>query len=136
VIVVDTNVLVKLEIPSQGSEDAQKLVALDPEWRLPQLWRVEFSNAMRNFHRVGKLSAQEAVSLLNAAIHRYGALEATVDDSAVLALAMERDLTTYDCQYLSLALHLGVLLVSEDKELVKKSRGAAVSMAQWLALKG
>jgi hypothetical protein len=31
--------------------------------------------------------------------------------------------------------HLGVPLVTEDKELVKKSHCAAVSMAQWLVLK-
>jgi predicted nucleic acid-binding protein len=134
-IVVDTNILVALEIETDGSENARKVAALDPDWRLPFLWRVEFSNVLRNLHRVGKIGPDEAGALFHVALERYRAAETLVDDETALALAIGSGLTSYDACYLGLARQLGIVLVTEDRELVKKSGGGAETMASWLSRK-
>jgi predicted nucleic acid-binding protein len=64
---------------------------------------------------------------------RYSEAETAADDEPVLSLAMERALTVYDACYLDLAQQLGTALLTEDKELIQKSRGVAGSMAAWLS---
>ena len=134
-IVVDVNILVALELETDVSKDARRIAGLDPDWRLPVLWRSEFSNALRNFHRAGKIGRDEALVLLRGALGRYAAAETRTDEELSLGLSMDRGLTFYDASYLDLAVQLGTVLVTEDKELIKKSRGDAMSMSSWLSSK-
>ena len=132
-IVVDANILVALELETDASADARKMAALDGDWRLPGLWRAEFSNVLRNLHRAGRIDRDEAIALLRGALERYVDAEAPVDSESALALAMDSGLTFYDASYLDLALRWGAVLITEDKELIQKSRGNALSLSAWLS---
>lgn len=134
-IVIDANILVALELSTDASENARRVAKSDSDWRLPSLWRVEFSNVLRNLHRVGKINSREAVVIFQGALERYVDAETQIDDASVLTLAMDKGLTSYDACYLSLAHQLGTVLVTEDRELIRRSHGAAQSMADWLSFR-
>jgi predicted nucleic acid-binding protein len=136
VIVVDLNILVALELSTDESENARAVAALDPDWRLPGLWRAEFSNVLRNFQRVKKIGGDEAVALLHRALERYADAETPTDEESTLRLAMDSGLTFYDACYLELARRLQTVLLTEDKELIRHGGGDALSMALWLSRNG
>ena len=45
-IVVDTNILVYLYLPTKYTPHAEKLLENDPVWIAPYLWRSEFRNVL------------------------------------------------------------------------------------------
>jgi predicted nucleic acid-binding protein len=117
VIVVDTNILAYRWLPGPHAEGAESLVARDPEWAAPLLWRSEFRNVLAGMVRSGRLALADA----EAAVHRAHRCllggEHTVSDRAVLALVAQSRCTAYDCEYVALAQALGTVLVTEDKAL-------------------
>ena len=50
-IVVDTNVLAYLYLPSDFTLAAEKLLLNDPQWVAPHLWRSEFRNILAGYMR-------------------------------------------------------------------------------------
>jgi predicted nucleic acid-binding protein len=72
--------------------------------------------------------------LLQAAIREHQGHEAPRAEmaerlAAALDLAVENDISACDAQYLALARNLGVVCVSEDRQLPRRFPGLAVSMA-------
>lgn len=51
-IVVDTNVLAYLYLPGEYTAAAEALLAHDPDWAAPVLWRSEFRNILAGYLRV------------------------------------------------------------------------------------
>ncbi len=135
-IVVDTNIIVALELSIDISENVHHLVERDSDWRIPGLWRHEFSNVLRKMYKLGEIGHAEALDVLGSALERYAPAETDMSDISALTLAMESGLTAYDAYYLALARQLGVVLVTEDAELIRKSSGRAMSTTQWLAAAG
>ena len=124
-IVVDTNVVAHLLIPNGGMGLAEKLYKEDPAWSAPPLWRSEFRNVLarrvRNetlaFH-VACLLQQRAERILSEGIE--------VDSAEVLALARDSRCTSYDCEFVALALQLDTTLVTADREVLRAFPGVAV----------
>ncbi len=113
-IVVDTNILAYLWLPSPRNTDAYALVRMDPEWVAPLLWRSEFRNVATAYLRAGTLSlADVEAATFNAA----GALtgERPVSDAAVFRLVSQSKCSAYDCEFVALAQALGTKLVTEDR---------------------
>jgi predicted nucleic acid-binding protein len=52
-----------------------------------------------------------------------------VDSGRVLDLVRDSDCTAYDCEYVALAMHLGVKLVTMDGKLLKAFPKHAFSLA-------
>ncbi|MFN7755461.1 MAG: type II toxin-antitoxin system VapC family toxin [Holosporales bacterium] len=48
-IVVDTNILVYLALPSTFTEHAERLLVREPVWAAPSLWRSEFRNVLARY---------------------------------------------------------------------------------------
>ncbi len=62
-IVVDTNVVAGLFLPSQWTAKAERLLSTDPEWAAPLLWRSEFRNILATYIRTGKLALETALTI-------------------------------------------------------------------------
>ena len=131
-IVADTNVLVALEVENECSDDARTLLRIDPEWRLPTLWRYEFANVMVTSVRTGRMGEDVAKAAMRHALGRFGPCEADVDWKAVLELALPLGLSAYDASFLAVARDLGVRLISQDKALVARSQSMAVGLKDYL----
>ncbi|MEZ4599023.1 MAG: type II toxin-antitoxin system VapC family toxin [Syntrophotaleaceae bacterium] len=62
-IVVDTNVLAYLYLPTDYTAKAEDLLQNDPEWMVPTLWRSEFRNVLALYLRKKLLTLNQAVAI-------------------------------------------------------------------------
>jgi predicted nucleic acid-binding protein len=123
VIVVDTNILAYRLLPGPVNEPVDRLLAFDPVWAAPLLWRSELRNVLAGLIRSGKTTAAQAESILRQARASLTAGEYQVSDGAVLALVARSRCSAYDCEFVALAWSLEVPLVTEDKALLSAFPG-------------
>ena len=116
-IVVDTNVIAYLYLPSEHTGRAEALLAREPEWVLPVLWRSEFRNLLAGYLRRGTLTLPEARAILAEAEALVEGCEYDVASDRVLALVHISTCSAYDCEFVALAQQLGVRLVTADAKL-------------------
>ena len=133
-IVVDTNVIAHLYLPTEHTALAEALLVKDPEWAAPLLWRSELRNVLAVYLRQGLLDFDNAYAIQTEAESLLAGYEYEVGSLEVLQLAAESDCSAYDCEFVATAQHLGVPLVSEDRQLQRRFRATAVSLRQ--AVKG
>jgi len=119
VIVVDTNVLAYLLLPYEFSPQADVLYKSDSDWAMPILWRSEFRNLLAGYLRRRTLTFDDAVKVQAEAEMLLAGSEHDVDSRRVLELVRDSDCTAYDCEFVALAMHLGVKLATMDKKLLK-----------------
>ncbi len=128
-IVVDTNVICYALIWGDRTDLALRVERLDPNWKVPPLWRHEFLNVLATSARAGVIGAEQAEAILRRALDLLIPAESAVDMVAALRLAVEHGISTYDAEYMSLALALQVRCVTEDGRLQTRFPETAVSMA-------
>jgi len=119
VIVVDTNVIAYLWVDGPMTASAVALARADDEWVAPPLWRSEMRNLLATLARAGRLTELQALrSAANAESQLRGA-EQVVETSDVLTLAVRSGCSAYDCEFVALAVSLGVPFVTCDRKLVR-----------------
>ena len=118
-IVVDTNVLAYLYLPGKHSAAAEALLLRDSEWAVPRLWRSEFRNVLATYMRGGLLSYDDAVRIHRTAESLMASGEYDVGAVEVLRLAKDSGCSAYDCEFIALAQHLDVKLVTAEARLCK-----------------
>ena len=131
-IVVDANVLVFTLLQGEKTEQALKLRAHDPIWRVPAVWRYEFSNVLATYVRAAGMPEADSLRWLDQAMRSFAPLELDLNPRQALEMANRYRLTAYDAQYIALAAVLGVPCVTEDGALRKKVPGLARSMSEIL----
>jgi len=119
VIVVDTNILAYLLLPYEFSLQADALYKSDPDWAVPIFWRSEFRNLLAGYLRRKTLAIDEVVKVQAEAETLLTGNEHEVDSRRVLELVRDSDCTAYDCEFVAVAMLLGVKLVTMDKKLLK-----------------
>jgi predicted nucleic acid-binding protein len=119
VIVVDSNILAYLHLGREHHSAAASLLRQERDWAAPLLWRSEFRNVLTGCLRRGELRLVEAVSTQAEAEDMMRESEFAVDSELVLQLAHESACTAYDCEYVALAMRLGVKLVTMDKQILR-----------------
>ncbi|MCB1631996.1 MAG: PIN domain-containing protein [Pseudomonadales bacterium] len=62
-IVVDSNIIAYLYLPSDLSAEAEQLLAKEPHWAAPALWRSELRNVLALYIRKELLSFEHAYSI-------------------------------------------------------------------------
>ena len=129
-IVVDANVLAYLHLPGPLTREAQALFARDADWAVPVLWRSEFRNMLLAYLRKGLLSLEEAGNIQQEAEEQLAGSEFQVQSRQVLALAEDSRCSAYDCEYVALAMHLDVPLVTMDKQLLKAFPQHAIDLSR------
>lgn len=127
-IVVDTNILAYLYLPTELSASAESLLASDSDWAAPVLWRSEFRNILAGYMRRGSLNFEAVLAIQSEAEALVAGAEHEVSSKAVLELVRESNCTAYDCEFVALAKALGVKLVTADKKLLRAFPAVAVGL--------
>ncbi|MBL8425374.1 MAG: type II toxin-antitoxin system VapC family toxin [Candidatus Accumulibacter phosphatis] len=128
-IVVDTNVLAYLYLPSAHTAAAEALFEKDPEWAAPVLWRSEFRNILAGYMRRKTLTFDQAWELQSEAESLLLGSEFDVDSHAVLELVRDSNCSAYDCEFVALAMKLNTKLVTMDKKLLQAFPECALQLA-------
>jgi predicted nucleic acid-binding protein len=132
VIVVDTNVIVALILPTiEHTEAAMRLLAADRDWAAPLLWRSELTNVLVTGVRNGWLDLSQASEALDTALELIGDNQFAVPADEVLKLAAGSGCTGYDCEFALLARDLQVRLVTLDRALLEAFPELAVSLEEY-----
>jgi len=134
-IVADVNLVAYLLISGEHTKEAESVLRKDAAWSFPYLWRSEFRNilAMHIQHR--DLSLSDAFLIWDSAASLARHHEYSVDPQAVLGLVARQPLTAYDAEYVALARHLDVPLVTFDRKLQAAAPDAAL-LPRMFFLKG
>lgn len=127
-IVVDTNVLAYLYLPTNYTAHAEALLQRDPEWAAPILWRSEFRNILAGYLRRRTLSFEAAGAIQAEAEGLLAGNEHLVDSLRVLELVRDSDCSAYDCEFVALAMRLGTKLITMDAKLLRAFPRHTVSL--------
>jgi predicted nucleic acid-binding protein len=127
-IVVDSNVLAYLYLPSAFTAHTERLLTTDPDWVVPLLWRSEFRNILTGYMRRKAITFEQTCSLQAAAENLLVGREHAVDSQRVFELVKASDCSAYDCEFVALAAQLGVKLVTMDTKVLKAFAGVAVKL--------
>lgn len=131
-IVVDTNVIAYLYLPNEHTQMAEQLLAHDPEWAAPLLWRSELRNVLALYVRQQLLDLDGAYAIQTEAESLVAEREYDVGSLDVLTLACSSGCSAYDCEFVALARHLKTRLVTVDQQLVRRFKSTAVSLKRSL----
>jgi len=127
--VVDSNVLTYLYLPSEFTGAAENLLESDPAWAAPILWRSEFRNILAGFLRRKAITFEQAISLQREAESLLDGAEYEVESSVVLELVRDSDCSSYDCEFIALAMKLDTKLVTMDKKLLRAFPRRAIPLS-------
>ena len=132
-IVVDSNILAYLYLPSELSEQAEQLLAKEPNWFAPVLWRSELRNVLALYIRKEMLTLEQAYAIQTEAEALLNGAEYEVPSLDVLRLVESSECSAYDCEFVALAKRLNAKLVTADKKILKEFPSVAMTLAQALA---
>ena len=136
-IVADTNLIVHLGIRSEWTPVAEHIFDKDPEWHAPVLWRSEFRSTLASHMRAGLMTYEHALSAMEEAEQfMLDRGNHWVDSTAVLSLVAESNCSAYDCEFVALARHLRVPLITSDSQLLRNFPNRAFAPDQFLASPG
>ena len=125
-IVVDTNVLVYFWVEGSQSAAVDAVLRKDPAWAAPALWRSEFRNALAMLVQRRLISLDVAHHFASQAEDRMAGREYGVITHEILALAGRSGCSAYDCEFVSVAQHLKVPLVTTDERVLRAFPAVAV----------
>jgi predicted nucleic acid-binding protein len=129
-IVVDTNVLAYLLLRGPRTEQAEVLRRHHRQWAAPLLWRSEFRNVLTGYLRRDLLPFAKAVALMQEAEAILSAHRDKVSTEHVLQLVSSSQCNAYDCEFVAVAQHLGVPLITEDRAILTAFPDLAQSLHQ------
>lgn len=127
-IVVDANVLAHLLLAGPGTSPAKTLLEQDPLWAAPVLWRSEFRNVLIGHMRRGLQSPEEVQETQRQAERIMSGHEYHVASGPVFNLVAASTCTAYDCEFVALALRLGVPLVTCNQQILRDFPEVAVDL--------
>ncbi|MGE0387512.1 MAG: type II toxin-antitoxin system VapC family toxin [Gammaproteobacteria bacterium] len=128
-IVVDSNIVAYLYLQGDHTEKAEALLESDPDWAAPLLWRSEFRNILAGYLRRKMLTLETALDLQLEAESLLAGGEHEVDSRLVLQLVHDSDCSAYDCEFVALAMTLGVKLMTMDTKLQKAFPKQAMALS-------
>ena len=131
-IVADTNLLAYLWIPSARKRRAAAVLDADPRWAAPLLWRSEFRNVLAASLRRGLITLEGCIGIMHRVEDWMSGREYAIDSDHVLRLVGTSRASSYDCEYVALAQHLDVPLVTSDRRLQRAFPEVAVSLGEFL----
>ena len=127
-IVVDTNVMLRLVLGGQDGADAARLLERDGEWAAPGILMSELRNVLLGFTRRGSLTRDQAKAMIDDASLVLGDRIAEAGSVQVLDVALECGLTAYDAEFVALARTLGVPLATLDNAILRGAPDVAAAL--------
>ena len=131
-IVVDTNIISYLFIEGAKSNLAEAIFLKNPKWLVPHLWRSEFCSVLLKYINHRAMSISVAINILAEAEKLLWKNEFFSNFRTVIKLATESKCSSYDCEYVALAIEKNTVLVTEDKKLIKTFPNVALSAINFL----
>jgi predicted nucleic acid-binding protein len=131
-IVVDTNIIAYLYLPTDYTADVEAVLEKDAHWIAPLLWRSEFRNILALYIRKSIIDLGTALQMQLQAEKQLAGNEYTVNSTAVLTLANESGCSSYDCEFVSIAKSLNSKLVTTDKKLISTFPDIAITVKDYL----
>jgi predicted nucleic acid-binding protein len=131
-IIVDTNIIANLYLPTDVTPFAEKLLLKEPIWAAPYLWRSELRNVLALYLRKEMISFEQAIQIQSEAEGIMAENEFGVRSSDVLALIKDSACSAYDCEFVSLAQTLNTVLVTTDRKILSGFPDTAISLHQIL----
>jgi predicted nucleic acid-binding protein len=131
-IVVDANVLAYLCIGGEQAILAEDVLLADSDWHAPVLWRSEFRNVLAGLLRRDMLDLDRALAILAEAEILLAERDHQVPSDDVLHLVSESRCSAYDCEYVALAQRLDIVLVTNDRQLLRAFPATTQSMQTFL----
>jgi predicted nucleic acid-binding protein len=128
VIVVDTNILAYLYLPTPYTAYAEALLDREPDWAAPVLWRSEFRNILAGYLRRQTLRFEDVKAVQAEAESLMAGNEYDLHSERVLELVRDSDCSACDCEFVALAIQLDVALVTMDPKLLKAFPARAVPL--------
>lgn len=125
-IVADTNLITYFYVSSDRSGRAEAVRQRDPLWVAPRLWQSEFRHVLVRLVRHG-LGLDAALRIAAEAEATMAGREYTVLTDEVLELAAASGCSAYDCEFVALAMRLGVPLVTDDRRVLRAFPSVALS---------
>jgi len=119
VIVVDTNVIAYLFLRGDFASRAEAWLREDRDWVAPVLWRSEFRNLLGGYLRRKQLTFEAVREVQREAEALLIGSEHEVDSQRVLELVRDSDCSAYDCEFVSVAMRLGVKLLTADGKVLR-----------------
>ena len=133
-IVVDTNTIAYLYLPTEFTTISEALRRKAPDWMVPRLWRSEFRSVLSLYIRKEILSLNDAINIQEAAESLLLGREYETESTSILKLVFDSGCSAYDCEFASLAQALNCPVVTQDKKMLKAFPGLAISATDYLAL--
>jgi len=119
VIAVDTNVVAYLFLRGDFAAQAEAWLRRDRDWVAPVLWRSEFRNILAGCLLRKQLTFEALREMQREAEALLLGNEHEIDSQRVLELVRDSDCSAYDCEFVSVAMRLGVKLLTADKKVLK-----------------
>ena len=132
-VVVDTNVVAYYWLPGAHTENAVALRRTTDDWFVPKLWRSEFRNVLGRYLRAGFIVPDQAKALMRSAESELVDSEREVDSMAVMDLVAASTCSAYDCEFVALAMSMGIPLVTEDAQVIREFPKVAINMVAVLS---
>jgi predicted nucleic acid-binding protein len=132
VIVADVNLVASLLLGGPDTGLAQGVLAKDPSWAAPALWRSEFRSILAAYMRQRGLGLSHAWQAHELAEGLVGAHEYTLGGERILQLVADSPCSAYDCEYVALAEELRVPLVTSDRQVLRHFPRVAVSPREFV----
>ena len=131
-IVADTNIISYLLLPTSYSDSADKLFTHDSSWIAPTLWKSEFRNVLALYLRKEIITFEKALQLQEVAESIMDNNEFNVSSSQVLTLVNQSNCSAYDCEFIALAKHQNIPLVTQDKKVLREFPDNTLSIANFI----
>jgi len=132
-IVVDTNIISYLYLPTIYSERANLIFLNDLNWCAPKIWRSEFRNVLAQYLRKGLMNINEAFIFQEESEKMMEGNEFHITSRHVLTLVNESNCSAYDCEFVALAQLLNVKLITEDKKIISEFKDIAINLDTFLS---
>ena len=130
-IVVDTNIIIHIHVQSERTALALQILKKDPYWVAPPLWQSEFRNVMTGYIRRRILKLEDAKLVMKSALKTMEDREILPPSDLVLDLAAASNCSAYDCEYVALAKHLDIKLLTGDNEILRSFPETAVELSSF-----
>lgn len=127
-IVVDTNIISYLYITGDRSQQAERLLSLDPHWTAPILWRSEFRSVLSLYLRKQYLALEEVLLIIQQAEKLLKDNEFESSSTHIMQLVQASNCSAYDCEFVALAQNLDVPLITADKKILNEFPDTAKSL--------
>lgn len=134
-IIADTCLIFHLFNETDLTIGAQKVLDIEPHWTVPPLWREEYANVLSKLARKENRSKKDIITLFKSTVDELSNCEVSIDTHKALEISIEYKISVYDAHFVALAIEFNTLVITEDKEILKKCPDISVSISNFIRSK-